>query len=726
MKALFLLMLLPVLASAQNFTSQEKDRYAAQAKNVTIIRDTWGIPHIYGKTDADAVFGLMYAQCEENFARVERNYLEIMGRLGEVDGKNQLYTDLEMRLIYDSADAIKDYQKSPAWFQKLLNAFADGINFYLVKNPGTKPAVLKRFEPWFPLLYTDGSIAPTQTGGLNMQDLRALYAPKDSASLSMVTKRNYYDDDPSGSNGFAIGPSKSASKNALLYINPHVTFYFRTEVQMVSEEGLNAYGAVTWGQFFVYQGFNQHCGWMHTSSYADVADLYEEKISVKGDSLFYLFDGKLMPVRSKKITINYIAGGNLEQKEFTTYATHHGPVMGKRNNTWLSLKENNRSLAALMQSWLRTKAAGFDEFKKIMDMRSNNSNNTVFADDKGNIAYWHGNFMPRRDPAIDWTLPVDGSSSATDWKGVHALDEIVHLYNPKNGWIQNCNSTPFTAAGASSPKKEDYPTYMAPDGQNPRAVNAVRLLSKAENLTLDKLIELGYNKFLSAFDILLPPLFAAYDQLPQNDSLKKKLAEPIALIKKWDKYSSISSIPATLAIEWAYKLSAKIAAPKTPEAASNGIGQLNKMAALADREKLKLLTETINELTVRFGTWKTPWGEVNRYQRVGVNQAFDDAQPSMAVGQAAATWGALPSFATRRMPNTNKRYGVSGNSFIAAVEFGKKVKAKTIVTGGQSNDPQSKHFLDQAPLYIEGKFKDVFFYKEDVLKHVERQYHPGE
>jgi len=375
-----------------------------------------------------------------------------MGRLSEVDGKTQLFQDLEMRLIYDSSAAIKDYQRSPAWFKKLLNAFADGINFYLVKHPEVKPAVLKRFEPWFPLLYTDGSIAPTQTGGLTMQDIRNLYGTKDGDAVSYSPRKNFFESDPSGSNGFAIGPSKTASKNAILYINPHVTFYFRTEVQMVSEEGLNAYGAVTWGQFFVYQGFNQHCGWMHTSSYADVADLYEEKITKKDDALYYLLDGKTNPVKTKTININYREGENLQQQSFKTYSTHHGPVMGRRNENWLSLKENNRSLDALMQSWLRTKAGGFEDFKKVMTMRSNNSNNTVFADDKGNIAYWHGNFMPRRNPQLDWTMPVDGTTAANDWKGIHPLDEIIHIYNPASGFIQNCNSTPFTASGASCPK----------------------------------------------------------------------------------------------------------------------------------------------------------------------------------------------------------------------------------------------------------------------------------
>ena len=726
MNALYFLLFIPFFSAAQNKTATDKDRFEAQAKRVTIIRDTWGIPHIYGKTDADAVFGLMYAQCEENFERIEKNYLEIMGRLSEVEGKSQMYQDLEMRLIYDSTAAKADYQKSPVWFKKLLHACADGINFYLLTHPEVQPLVLKHFEPWYPLLYTDGSIAPTQTGGLTGQDLRSLYAPDEGTSFTKPQTYSFFDADPSGSNGFAIAPSKTASKNAILYINPHVTFYFRTEVQMVSEEGLNVYGAVTWGQFFVYQGFNQHCGWMHTSSYADVADLYEEKVSNKGARFTYLYDGKQLPVSTKNITINYIGSEGMQQKVFTTYATVHGPVMGSRNGNWLSLKENNRSLNSLMQSWLRTKATGFESFKKVMDLRANNSNNTVFADDRGNIAYWHGNFMPRRNPNLDWSIPVDGTTSSTDWKGIHTLDEVIHIYNPTSGFIQNCNSTPFTASGKSSPVKEMYPSYMAPDGQNPRAINAVRLLNNATGITLDKMISIGYNRYLSAFDILLPSLFSAYDALLAGDSLQRILKEPIGLLKNWNKTSSESSVPSSIAIEWAYRLAAKIPPPKTPEAASNVMGQLSKMASLEPNIQLGLLLETINDLTKKFGTWKTPWGEINRYQRVGLNEPFDDKKPSMAVGQAAATWGALPSFATRRFANTDKRYGVSGNSFVAAVEFGKRLKAKTVVTGGQSRFPASVHYLDQAPLYIEGKFKDVFFYKEDVWKNKERSYHPGE
>lgn len=716
MKHLFVLLLFPSFTFCQTFTQREISRFNTEAQRVTIIRDNWGVPHIYGKTDADAVFGLLYAQCEENFQRVEENNLEMLGRLSEVYGEEKLCDDLEMRLIYDSSAAIQDYNMSPAWFKKLLNAAADGVNFFLYKHPAVKPAVLTRFKPWFALMRTNGSISATQTGGISQQDMRNLYKIDGSgvslnelggvpvSKTSLGGSVNEQTDDI-GSNGFAVAPSKTRSKNAIIYINPHVTFYYRTEMQMVSDEGLNAYGGVTWGTFFIFQGFNQHCGWMHTSSGADVADAYKEKIQKKNNAFFYLYDGKWLPVKARQVTIRSKEGGILKQKTFTCYATGHGPVMGSRNGEWLSLRENNRSLTALVQSWLRTKAKGFEDFKKIMDMRSNSSDNTVFADDKGHIAYWHGNFIPKRDSKLDWSEPVDGTTSATEWKGLHSLDEMVHVYNPASGWIQNCNSTPFTVSGESSPKKENYPVYMAPDEENYRAINAERLLSKANDVTVDKVIkDIGYSHYLSAFEVLLPPLFSAYDGLPESDSLRTMLREPISLLRSWDKSSSVSSIATTLAIEWASR--------------SNGDS--------SSKEKLILLLETVRDLEEKFGSWKIAWGEINRYQRVAEGEEFDDSKPSLASGLAASAFGSLPSFVARRYDGTNRRYGYNGNSFIACVEFGERLKAKSIITGGQSFDSSSKHFTDQAQMYLDGDFKDVLFYKEDVLKHAEKQYHPGE
>ena len=350
----------------------------------------------------------------------------------------------------------------------------------------------------------------------------------------------------------------------------------------------------------------------------------------------------------------------------------------------------------------------------------------MYADDKGNIAYWHGNFIPIRDQHFDWELPVDGSISATEWKGVHALNEILQTYNPKQGWVQNCNSTPFSVSGLNSIAKNNYPAYMAPDGENFRSLLAIKEMEKENSFTLDRLIALGYNHYLGLFDSLLPPLVQAYDSLPANDLSRSVLKEPVEMLRSWDKQSSVSSVATTLAIEWASYLINSSYYAVTHEKASHQVSLFSSyINNTPDEKKLEMLKEVVTGLEKAYGTWKIPWGDVNRYQRPAAGESFNDNKPSMPVGMASSIFGSLPSFEAV-WQNTNKGYGTAGNSFVAAVEFGKKVKAKSIVTGGQFFDPASKHFTDQAAMYIEGKFKDVFFYKEDVLKNAERTYHPGE
>jgi acyl-homoserine lactone acylase PvdQ len=719
--------LVPFLAVAQLFTKPEVARFKREAEAVTIIRDNWGIPHIYGKTDADAVFGLMYAECEENFKGIERNYLYQLGKQSEADGEKNLYTDVQLQLIADSADAIKDYNLSPLWFKKLMDAFADGINYYLYKHPETKPQVFHRFKPWFALMFTDGSVSATQTGGIRLSETAQFYGNESNPSGELSephTSENIIADKETGSNGFALAPSRTVSGHAMLYINPHVPFYFRDEVQVVSDEGLDVYGAVTWGQFFVYQGFNQHCGWMHTTSNADIADLYAENVIKKGGAWYYKYNGAMKPVSERKMVFYVKDGDKTERRTITGYYTHHGPVLGSRNGKWLALRANNRSYNALLESWLITKANTFAEYKKAMDLLSNASNNTVYADDQGHIAFWYGNFMPRRNPEYDWSLPVDGTIPATEWKGVHLLNEIVHVYDPATGWIENCNSTPFTCSGTSSPDKSKYPAYMATDGQNYRGVNAIRLFQDTSKISMDQLIAKGYDHYLAFFDDALPALFKAYGQA--GDSTKTVLAEPLQVMKEWDRRSAVNSVATTLAVEWGTLLLENLPHAKTVEEYTYQTTRVQQMLRSTPSEKqLAFFNDAVKSLQKRYGTWKIQWGDINRYQRPADGTTFDDNLPSVPVGLVGSQFGQLPSFQSRSM-NTQKRYGYSGNSFIAVVDFGPHLRAKSIITGGESFNPLSPNFTDQAEGFINGRFKDVLFYKADVLKNEIKRYHPGE
>ena len=723
-KLLFLLFI-PSLISSQPFCKIEIIKWEKQAQQIKIIRDSFGIPHIYGKTDADAIFGLLYAQCEDDFKRVELNYIEKLGRLSEINGEKDLYNDLLNRLVIDSVDAIHDYKKAEPWLKKILNAYADGINYFIYKNSTKKPLLLNRFEPWYPLLWTDGSIGAISTGGISVREIKNFYG-EFNEEVTFISNK---EEDPTGSNGFAFAPKITESGNSILYINPHVTFYFRPEVHVVSEEGLNTYGAVTWGQPFVYQGFNEYCGWMHTSSRADISDTYIEKLEKINGKWLYQYDGKRRDITTKNISIKYKTDKGLVAKLFKTLFTHHGPILTKRNGEFLSLKHNNRDTKGFIQSWLRTKASSFEAFKKTMDMGANPSNNTVYADVEGNIAYWHGNFLPKRDPHYNWEQPVDGTIKATEWQGFHTVEESVHLYNPINGWLQNCNSTPFTVAGEFSPKKENYVSYLAPDEENYRGINSVRILSTAkQKFTLEKVIAAGYDTKLTAFEDLIPALLLNFENykkyVSSTDSITIILEKPIAILKQWTYRVDTNSIATTLAIEWGQKLLPLINN-------SNGDGFVDKTKAFcilaSPNTLLKPLVATLRDLKSKFGTWEIPWGELNRFQRISnaIANQFDDEKPSYPVAFVSSTWGMLPSYISKSFEGTKKRYGVHGNSFVCAVEFGKKIKAKSLLAGGESGNVNSKHFFDQGEMYSKGIFKDVLFYKEDVLKYAKKMYHPG-
>ena len=698
------------------FSDEDVARWQERAARVEILRDRWGIAHIYGETDADTVFGTLYAQAEDDFNRVETNYINAMGRLAEAEGAGEIYRDLRMRLFIRQSEMEELYESSPDWLKQLMDAFADGLNYYLYTHPEVTPRVFHRFEPWMALTFTEGSI-----GGdierVNIARLRDFYGPGDTIAMAddLVV-----DMEPRGSNGFSIAPSNTANGNALFLINPHTSFFFRSELHMVSEEGLNAYGAVTWGQFFIYQGFNENTGWMHTSSRADAIDEYLETIVERDDGYYYVYGDEERRLQESQIEIDYRDGDDLNTREFTVYHSHHGPIIREQDGRWVAISLMEEPVRALTQSYLRTKSRNYMEFNASMELLTNSSNNTVYADSDGNIAYYHGNFIPRRDPSFDWNAPLDGSDPATDWQGLHPLDELITVLNPPNGWIQNTNNTPFSAAGEYSPRAEDYPAYMANNPENPRGIHAVRVLENNTDFTLDSLIEAAYDSLLTAFEPLIPALLAAAEEAPADD-----LGEQLALLADWDYRFGVDSVETTLAVYWAQALMDSV----NDEAGAAGINIYDYMAANASAaQRLDALREASAELESDWGSWQAPWGEVNRYQRItgDIVQQFNDGEESWPVGFASGRWGALASFGSRKYPGTRRMYGTSGNSFVAAVEFGSPLRAKAITVGGLQSDPASPHFDDQAEMYANGEFRDVLFYRDEIEANLERSYRPGE
>jgi acyl-homoserine-lactone acylase len=709
-------------ATAQQPAATQVANWERQAKGITITRDDWGIPHIRGKTDADAVFGLMYAQAEDDFNRVETNFINSMGRLAEAEGEAEVYRDLRMKLFIDPDTMKADYAKSPQWLKALMNSWADGLNYYLYKHPQVKPRVIKHFEPWMALTFSEGSI-----GGdiekVNLNQLAAFYGKQPEAKVSGDEENQYVE--PTGSNGIAIAPANTVNHHALLLINPHTSFFFRAEVQVTSDEGLNAYGAVTWGQFFIYQGFNQHTGWMHTSSGVDAVDDYLETVSKKGDGFVYRYGSEERPVIATKITVPYKTDAGMAKKEFTVYRTQHGPIVREVNGKWVAIRLMQEPLKALTQSYTRTKATDYESFRQSMELHTNSSNNTIFADAGGDIAYFHGNFIPKRDPKFDWTKPVDGSDPATDWNGLLSVDETPHLLNPASGWIYNSNNWPWSASGPSSPKKADFPAYVETGREeSPRGYHAIRVLENKKDFTVNSLIAAAYDSYLPAFAAMIPSLLKAYDATPADNPLKSKLSEQIKLLRDWDYRWSATSVPTSLAVFWGEDIGQRVGGEARRAGMSAETYVVSK--ATADQE-VQALAAASDKLAADFGSWRTPWGDINRYQRLtgDIVQPFSDAGPSIPVAFTSSRWGSLASFGARAYPGTKKWYGTSGNSFVAVIEFGDSVRAKAVTAGGESGDPKSPHFNDQAKRYSTGDLRDVYFYPSQLKGHTEREYHPG-
>ncbi len=724
------LALVSLAPAARAADPAELARWQRHAHSVTITRDDWGIAHVRGRTDADAVFGMLYAQAEDDFPRIEANYLTALGRLAEAEGDSAVFQDLRARLFVDHDTLRALYRASPAWLRKLMGAFADGLNHYLHTHPDVKPRVLTRFEPWMALAFTEGSIG----GDLERVDLRELaacYGDRAEPATPEVPpgKPGGRGDalvEPDGSNGIAIAPALTRYGHTLLLINPHTTFYFRSEMHVTSDEGLDVYGAVTWGQFFVYQGFNRTAGWMHTSSGVDNVDEFLETIARRGGRLFHRHGAEEQPVKARTVVLRSRRGPGLARRAFTVYETRHGPVVRRSGERWVSVALMRRPVAALTQSYLRTKARDCAGFRDQMRHHANSSNNTVFADAGGTIAYFHSNYIPRRDTTFDWTRPVDGSDPGSAYRGLLTFDESPNVVAPAGGWVYNANNWPWSAAGRWSPLRETYPRHVETGvEESPRGRHALRLLEDSSDWTLEALAAAAYSDAQPAFERLIPRLLDAWERAPAPDPLRARLEAPVALLRGWDFHWGATSVPTTLAVHWGEAIVRHVAAAAR---AARVTAQAFVAERAEPRELLAALAAACDSLAAAHGSWRVPWGDLNRFQRLGagLTPRFDDAQPSLPVPFTSGVWGSLASFGSRTYPGTRRRYGSSGNTFVAVVEFGDSVRALAITAGGASGHADSRHFTDQAERFVGGSLREVYFHPSQLAGRIERSYRPGE
>ncbi len=688
------------------------------ADRVTICRDAFGIPTIHGVSDADAVYGMTYAQAEDDFPRVERNYLIALGRLAEAEGEGALWSDVRQRLWIDEAELKALHARAPAWLRALNQAWADALNDYFVDHPSVTPRAIMRFEPWMPLAFSEGSI-----GGdierVDLAALRALYQPG-TARVAL------YDPfarvgEAQGSNGIALAPSRSRDGRALLLINPHTSFAFRSEAQVMSDAGLHVHGASTWGQYFVYQGWNRNLGWMHTSSAVDNVDEY--RVRLEPDGRHYRHGSAIRPVSVRNVAFRIRRpDGTMETRRFDLRATHHGPITrAESDGALIATALMHRPLQALVQSWQRTRASGLADYLRIAEGRANSSNNTILATRAGDIAFLMPQYVPRRDPALDWTKPVDGNNPATDARGLHSLRELPSVINPRSGFVQNSNDAPWHTAGEGTLQADRYPAYMDGAGMSMRGLNALNLLGDGRKHDLDTLRDLAFSRALPAFDRLIPPLIAAFDALPSADPRRATLAEPIALLRDWDRRWGLESAGLTIAHRWG-----TLAVEAVPPGGRASVTFAAIDALPADR-KLAMLADVADRLRREWGTVRVAWRQINCWQQPvsPFERRFSDTRPCVPVPFASGQWGSYATFVPTAAPGQRRQYGVHGNSFVATVAFGREPEARAIMVGGQSSAVGSRHANDQIQLYATGQLRPVPWRTSSASGGFVERYQPG-
>jgi len=697
------------------------------ARSVTIHRDSFGVPHIFGKTDASVVFGLMYAQCEDNFWQLETDLTRAIGRAAEIDGEKWLASDLAYRAFEVEKLSKAEYERMPAKSKALCDAFAAGLNYFITRNPQIKTRMITRFEPWHILAMNRmGRVSGLSRIGLRLNEIRfgsleSTGAPQISrgdTDLDLTALRSWFDEmkaEPlEGSNMWAIAPSKSASGAAMLLINPHVGFFGggqRYEAHLLSDEGLNVYGFAILCTPYIRSGFTQNLGWSHTNNYADTADAYLETFDDPENPLAYRYGGGYRTAVEWTEEVKVKTANGVETRRYRFRKTHHGPIIGARDGKQVAARAAKLEEGGeLQQRFAMNRARNFAEFKAALSQLALIGSNTIYADRAGNIFYVHGNAIPRRDPKFDWTKPVDGDKAETEWQGYHGLDELPQVFNPKSGFAQNCNSTPFLTTLEGNPRKEDFRPYIAPEEDTPRAKSSRRILAEKEKFTFDEWTRAATDTTANEAATAVKRMTAAWLELQKEDkALFDKLRPAIKELSDWDGMARTDSAPATL-----FLLTAERA---------------NRDGKNLDYDvRLRLLETVMNDLEKTFGTWRVAWGEINRLQRVHTSgdEPFSDERQSWPVMGGPGAAGLVFTYNARAEKGQKRRYGTSGNTFVAVIEFGKQIRARSALVFGQSADPKSPHYNDQAELYAQGKFKDVRFTPKEIKSNLERSYHPGD
>jgi acyl-homoserine lactone acylase PvdQ len=706
------------------------------ARSVTIYRDSWGTPHVYGPTDASVIFGFIYAQAEDNFWQIEDTYIQALGRASEVYGEQSLNADLTNRALEIVKVSQAEYPKLNKQMKEICQATADGLNYFLEKNPQVKPRLITKFEPWHLLAFgrfSQYQLFIYRRAGIRDAEIRSavqevkangrtssLPAPSDVAVEDKAGEA--WNAGQVGSNTWAITPSKSASGHAMLLVNPHQPFFGPgqwIEGHVHSDSGWNMSGATFPGSPFPSLGHNENLGWSHTVNAPDIIDVWSERFDDPKNPANYKYGAGYRAATEWTDTIKVKSEKGAETRTFKFRKTHHGPVVAVRDGAPLTVRMAKfESYGVIEQRYQMSKARNFKEFRAAMARTDVPMFNTMYADREGNIWYLYNGAVPKRDLKYDWSKPVDGSDPGTEWQGYHSIDELPQIFNPPSGWAQNCNATPFLATdeGKGNPDASKFPKYMVTENDNARSRISRRILGEKDKFSFDDWSRAAFDTRVIEAEKQIPVLVAEWEKLKAADATRAgKTEEAVAALKSWNGVSATDSVPMTVFTLWFYT-------SLQPQA----------QAVVKDNPypKVAVLEYVLGDLASSWGTWKVAWGELNRLQRVhtsGSLEPFSDANPSLPVaGGPGDPIGIVFNVYSPVAKGQKRRYGTAGHSFVSVIEFGPTPHAMSLLQFGQSADPQSKHYFDQAALYSKQQFKPAWFSLDEIKAHLERAYHPGE
>jgi acyl-homoserine-lactone acylase len=693
------------------------DEEDALARQVTIRRDNYGVPHILAPTEEGAALGMGYASAEDHAELLGRLFLKARGEEAAVFGEKFVDGDLLVKRFHVYEGAVRGYQQLAPWVQRILDGYAAGYNRYLRQHRAELKEWMKPINGIDVLAH--GRHVVLLEFSMNLEQLRRLgvkvtWAP--ALSDSALAR---------GSNMWAIGKGRSASGKGLLLGNPHLTwsgsqiFY---EAHITVPGKLNISGCTLIGSPIITIGFNENLGWSHTVNLHDSDDVYRLTLDEK-DPTKYLYDGAALPLRKEEITVAIKTPEGLVTQKHDAYWSHYGPIVKMGDGKAYAFKSANMDEYRFVEEWnLMGKAQNLKEFRKVLDMQALPMFNICYADKQGNVFYLFNGRFPDRPAGYDWDGVVPGNTSATEWNRILPQSRLPSLVNPPGGYVQNCNSAPWYTNLNALIDRRQYPDDLTPNFNSLRTQLSLEMLAGDEPLTLDKVKKCKVNTKMLLADRVKPDLLKIVRGQTQDGVALDAAGR---LLQSWDNTSSRASRGSILFVTFWKHYGAMARHPyrvdwdeSKPATTPYGIGE--------PETACKALAQAIAEVKDRYGALDVAWGDVHRLRRGNVDVPIGGFISEYRKGFRGGPYGDYGSF--RVIDYQEAKDGtwvaVRGDSYILAVEFTSPPTAYSISAYSQSGDPKSPHHTDQSVLFAKEEFKRVYFTEEEIAKHLERSYHP--